>query len=138
MPIQKKTFNEVNDLIGYLVPRKYTEAIVFLGAGGELGEWVEGITKILTEEEIMTPCEEWYHMTTTGGRHDLVMPLPMEGVNLGRLAIWKLKFGDCSWWSDYRGHYWRQHEAAQPKEAEEVETDTDEIDEHEESLYEDT
>jgi hypothetical protein len=126
--VQKKTFEEVDKLVGDPKTKKHNEAIVFIGTGGDLNEWVDGITGMLTDESIMTPGDEWYHMTTTGGRHELVMPLPAEGVDLGKMAVWKFKFGDCSWWSDYRVNYYGQHGAERPVEA----NDQDEIDEYEE------
>lgn len=110
-----------------------------MGCGGSPSDWTEGITKLLKEENIMTPLDEWYMMTTTGGRKELVMPLPPVGVNLGKLAIWKLKFGDCSWWSDYRVNYYAQHGAERPAEAVDMveANDMDEIDEYEEEIWED-
>ena len=41
------------------------------------------------------------------GRIDLVMEFP-EVIDVGRLAIWRLKFGDCGWWSDYINNYEHQ------------------------------
>jgi hypothetical protein len=132
--VQKKTFDEVGKLVGDPTTKKHNEAIVFMGAGGEIQEWIDGISKILKEEEIMTPGEDWYVMTTTDGRIELVMPLPAEKVNLGKLAIWKIKFGDGSWWSDYRVNYWGQHGVAEPAEAR---NDKDEIDEYEDEVWSD-
>ena len=53
------------------------EGIVCLGAGGELQEWITGITKTLNDEQILsnvTPENAWtniYKLTTSGGRIDL-------------------------------------------------------------------
>jgi len=82
------------------------EAIVFMGCGGDLYEWIQGITK--QTKDMVDPVKQWYSIKTTGGRIDLVMPLPIN-VDLGRLAVWKIGFGDCSWWSDYKINYKNQH-----------------------------
>lgn len=105
MSVETKTFAEVEELVG--PNTRWSEAAVFMGAGGDIQQWVDGITGEL--EGIMTPGDEWFLITTTGGRKDLVMPLPSEGVDLGRMAVWKVGFGDCSWWSDYRVNYAKQH-----------------------------
>ena len=105
---------EVKD-ISFLQLKQNTkdkEGIVCLGAGGDPQEWIDGVTKILNEEKIATgaPEELWnnvYKLTTTGGRTDLVFVSDNFSTifNVGRMAIWRLKFGDCSWISDYLVNY---------------------------------
>jgi hypothetical protein len=88
------------------------EGIVCLGCGGGPTEWVNGVTKVLNDEAIATgtPEELWdnvYILETTGGRIDLafVSNNCLEKFNVGKMAMWRLKFGDCSWISDYRDNF---------------------------------
>lgn len=100
--ITKTNFYDVWNLLG-----ENTEALVFLGCGGPLTEWTKGISEQL--DGIVPTVLEWYKIKTTGGRIDLVMLLPKKDVDIGKLAIWRIKFGDCSWWSDYVTNYCNQH-----------------------------
>jgi len=105
MSIKKTTFTEFAES-----KLAEADALVFLGCGGDLKKWVSGISGILTEENIMKPDSEWFVLKTTGGRTDLVCPLN-DTVNLAKLAMWRLRFGDCSWWSDYAVNYADHHAA---------------------------
>ena len=87
------------------------EALVFLGCGGDLAEWTDGLTAEL--DGIVPPVADWFSLTTTGGRVDLVLPLPAE-TDIGRLAIKRLQIGDCSWWSDYRKNCAKHHQKPKP------------------------
>jgi len=87
------------------------EGIVLLGCGGNLNEWVDGVNKLLMEKKIIQEnFNEIYLTVSTGGRQDITM-LFHEGQKTdgGRMAIWRLQYGDCSWLSDfivnYRKHY---------------------------------
>jgi hypothetical protein len=87
------------------------EGIVCLGAGGDPKEWIEGVSKVLNDEQIVTgqPDQIWtniYKLQTTGGRTDLAFVFkPEANFNIGKMAIWRIKFGDCSWISDYLDNY---------------------------------
>lgn len=53
-------------------------------------------------------------LITTGGRKDLVFPFSAaywaeDGSQSGRLACWRINFGDCSWISDYKVNYAAHH-----------------------------
>lgn len=91
------------------------EGIVLLGAGGDLKEWIGGVTDQLKEEGIVegTLSELWskiYVMTTVDGRTDLAMVFnPTGKFDMGKMAMWRLRFGDCSWISDYLTNYKSQH-----------------------------
>ena len=94
------------------------EGLVLLGAGGDLQEWVDGVTGMLNEQgiangEVFTQPTV---LTTSGGRTDLAL-LFAEGADLdiGRLAMWRLSFGDASWISDYVVNYEDQHVAMRSK-----------------------
>ena len=92
------------------------EGLVFLGTQGP-GEWINGIFGLLKEVRIVP--EELKHkdvfsrintLTTTGGRTDLVFIFKKNApIDLDKLAIWRLQFGDCSWLSDYMVNYKSQH-----------------------------
>lgn len=84
------------------------EGLVFYGCGGDLKNWVNGIGEVLLEEDLVKEMpEDWQTFETSDGRIDLVMEFP-EVIDVGRLAIWRLKFGDCGWWSDYINNYEHQ------------------------------
>lgn len=105
--IQYKNFQELNK----------NEGLVFLGAGGNIQEWITGVTNSLFEAGIIKDAipenifSDFIVLTTTGGRTDLVMVFAQNGakIEIGKLALWRLKFGDCSWISDYRVNYANQH-----------------------------
>lgn len=92
------------------------EGLVFLGVGGDLQEWVDGIPLILNKENIIpskTPENTFsgvYTFKTTGGRTDLAFVFK-EGadIKIGILAVWRLMYGGCSWISDYIVNYADQH-----------------------------
>lgn len=93
-----------------------SEGLVLLGAGGDPREWINGVFGIWQEEGLTTaqsPEEVFsdaYMLKTTGGRTDLVLPFS-NGAKLamGKLAMWRLRFGDASWISDYKDNYAGQH-----------------------------
>lgn len=99
-----------------IVERSHSEGIVLLGAGGDPTEWINGVSEMLFDEEVSTtkaPNELFrgaYLLKTSGGRRDIALvfnkPLPAQ---LGRFAMWRLKFGSCSWISDYLVNYEDQH-----------------------------
>jgi hypothetical protein len=108
--ISEVNFNDFNQVA------TNQEGIVLLGTGGDLQEWTKGVCDILLKEEITktnNPNElfsEFYKLTTTGGRTDLAMIFnSFDNFEMGKMAIWKLAFGDCSWISDYIVNYAEQH-----------------------------
>jgi hypothetical protein len=73
---------------------KAKEGIVLMGAGGDLNEWVKGVIVL----------------KTSGGRTDLLLVIPDSStLQIGKLAMWRLRFGDASWLSDYKFNYADQH-----------------------------
>ena len=83
-----------------------TEGLILQGCGGNLREWVDGINEMLTEEGILRNGSKFSDCSTF--EHDGLTCLlfPFEGVNvdIGRLAIWRLKTHDSfggTWLSDY-------------------------------------
>jgi hypothetical protein len=83
-----------------------TEGLILQGCGGDLQEWVDGINEMLTGEGILRDGSKLSDCSTF--EHDGLTCLlfPFEGVNvdMGRLAIWRLKTHDAfggTWLSDY-------------------------------------
>ena len=109
LPIKKVDFQELAHI------SRENEGLVLLGAGGDLNEWVDGITDMLHEQEIAVssnPSQVWdgaYVTETTGGRTDLVLMFGTDTLKIGKLAMWRLAFGDASWLSDYVVNYRDQH-----------------------------
>ena len=82
-----------------------------LGAGGDLDEWMEGLQEIF-EEQGIGKVKQWYHTTgkvlndkwnLRGGnrfKNDLsILMFDYEGMDVGKLAIFKLRAGD-RWFTD--------------------------------------
>jgi len=94
------------------------EGIVFLGAGGDLKEWVRGVTSELKNQGIVSDMswfDDVYTVTSSGGRTDLVFTFNRKHkINIGKLALWRLEWGDASWVSDYLVNYAGQHGAEPP------------------------
>jgi hypothetical protein len=87
---------------------KGTEGLVFLGCGGDLDEWTNGI-KLMLPADCQGIFGEFSLLVSSGGRHDLVLPfLEGKGTPMSLIA-WRLRFGDCSWISDYRVNYRDHH-----------------------------
>jgi hypothetical protein len=92
------------------------EGLVLLGVGGDHQEWIIGIANTLQENEIVqtTDPEEIFTdaivLKTSGGRTDLVLLFNTDcETDMGKMAMWRLRFGDCSWVSDYKDNYSDQH-----------------------------
>lgn len=97
------------------ITRNGEDGIVLLGVS-EPEEWIKGVTGLLHDEGIIPdkdPKKVWNEfllLTTTGGRHDLVMTFKKDvKYNMGKMAMWRIRFGDCSWVSDYVVNYKDQH-----------------------------
>ncbi len=88
-----------------------TSAYTVTGAGGDLKEWVNGLTELLKENKIGTPKE---FMTFTGKQMNDVFGLvgtkrykvrltflafPLDGLDVGKLAMFKLRMND-HWFDD--------------------------------------
>lgn len=83
-----------------------TEGLIIQGCGGDLQEWLDGINGMLTEEGILRDGSKFEKCSSF--EHDGLTCLlfPFEGVNvdIGRLAIWRLKTHEAfggTWLSDY-------------------------------------
>lgn len=81
-----------------------------LGAGGDLQEWQDGYEKLLEDNGIGKPTE-WFQTTGAeinafAGENDNPFPddltcllFPLDGLNVGKLAMFKLSMGD-RWFDD--------------------------------------
>jgi len=91
------------------------EGIVLLGTGAPLQGWIDGVVEEWQKEGYTTsPAEDLfsavYKLTTSGGRTDLALVFARKtDLDFGKLAMWRLRFGDCSWISDYLDNYASQH-----------------------------
>jgi hypothetical protein len=106
--IQEKHFSDIDPNIF---------GIVILGAGGELQDWVDGITKELLKAKIIEPLKgdllfsDAYKVSGNirgkEGRTDIVLIFNPEIVlEMGKLAIWRLGWsGTISWIDDFKDNY---------------------------------
>ena len=86
-----------------------------VGAGGDPTQWIHGVLGMWKEQGISTSAtpeevlESALLLKSTGGRRDIALVLKAGTVNMLRLAMWRLRFGNCSWLSDfvdnYKSHY---------------------------------
>ena len=107
--IRDSTFNEIC--------RAETEGLVLLGAGGDPTQWIHGVLGMWKEQGISTSAtpeevlESALLLKSTGGRRDIALVLKAGTVNMPRMAMWRLRFGDCSWLSDFAENYKSHYES---------------------------
>jgi hypothetical protein len=91
----------------------YREGLVFLGCGGDLNEWYHGVVEEILEKEGLATRDDFqrpFFLTTRRGRIDLVLPFAIDGkCDIGKLSMWRLRFGSCSWISDYVVNFKKNH-----------------------------
>lgn len=103
MTIKKITLSEVAKMKG-------SEGLVLQGCGGDLREWVDGINKILVDEEIMKLERKFTDAFTFIYKDITCLLFSFENVELdvSKLAIWRLAtrevFGSM-WLSDFIDNY---------------------------------
>lgn len=124
--VNKKTFEEVLKKV-----QNGSEGLVLYGTGGDVREWIDGVTGILFDEGIAKFSEpekvfaEFNTLKTLGGRTDTVMWFSNKpNLNVGKLALWRLRFGDASWASDYVDN--RRRDFGYPEDDEMIFDDDDE------------
>lgn len=83
-----------------------TEGLILQGCGGDLQEWVDGVNEILAEEGILRNGSKFKECSTFehGSLTCLLFPFKDVDIDVGRLAIWRLKTHDAfggTWLSDY-------------------------------------
>lgn len=118
MKIKDGNFSDVLEK----VRNENEEGIVLLGAGGDLQEWIKGITDVLKKEGIVSKTDSsedlWDSPTklvSTGGRTDLVLYFKGK-FDMGKMAMWRLRMGDCSWVSDFVVNYAKHYGYANQEE----------------------
>lgn len=85
---------------------KGRDGLILQGCGGDLREWVDGINDMLTEQGILLNGSRFENVSSFqhGELTNLLFPLDGAEVNVGRLAMWRLRthgqFGG-TWLSDY-------------------------------------
>lgn len=106
MKVTKKSFAEIDC---------NKEGLVLLGCSN-YDSWIEGVSGLMKDEKITETSnpdllwEEAYVVTTTDNRNDIVLVFSDSAkFSMGRMAMWRLRFGDCSWISDYVVNYSNQH-----------------------------
>lgn len=91
---------------------KDKEGLVFLGASEPM-EWVVGIRELLKKELDIQDAifeDKHYFLKTSGGRQDVVFMFgPKAGPHIPKLCLWRIRFGDASWLSDYVVNYAHHH-----------------------------
>ena len=113
MNVQVEDFQTFKDYVN----TQGQDGIVLMGCGGDPNEWAGGVADLLHKEEIVTsadPTEVWneaFLLTTTGGRTDIALTFnPNMKFNYNKMALWRLRMGDCSWIMDYVVNYTDQHQ----------------------------
>ena len=83
-----------------------SEGLILQGCGGDLQEWQDGINEMLTDEGILRNGSKF--KVCSAFEHDgltcLLFPFKDVEVDMGGLAIWRLKTHDVfggTWLSDY-------------------------------------
>lgn len=84
------------------------EGLILQGCGGDPKEWVDGINDLFTKENILLNGSRFQADNVATFHHDgltnLYFPFEGVGLNIGRLAMWRLQthseFGG-TWLSDY-------------------------------------
>ena len=95
--------------------------MIVLGAGGNLQDWIQGIANTLQDEKIVTDAQTFLSASVISGNiagHDgrtdlLLMFNPDSKPDVGKLAMWRLRFGDVSWVEDFRVNYAKDYQAEQ-------------------------
>lgn len=94
------------------------EGLVMLGCGGDLNDWVDGVSEELHSAGVTNtndPRILWgniYKITTKDQRIDLIFMFNKdlkEKFNVSKLAIWRINWGGASWLSDYLRNFASDH-----------------------------
>lgn len=113
------------------------EGIVLTGCGGDLDQWRHGVSGQLVEDDIVSVdgvhqfdddggaifefgdlfSEAFFTVTVkeadkpdSGGRTDLVMVFSEHTkLDMGKMAMWRIRYGECSWVSDFKVNYANQY-----------------------------
>lgn len=97
-------------------------AIVVTGAGGDLNDWVKGLSEDLINNNLINEEDkskdiftEAYKITGNvkgeDGRIDLLLIFNSNiKINIGRLAMWRLRRSSIKWHDDFLDNYRHDYE----------------------------
>ena len=90
----------IDDVINLYEKKDY---LVIQGCGGDLKEWVTGISEMLIENEVATKDFKFNKVYTFKNDGLINLIFPLDNLNIGKLAILRLKMRDfgAMWLSDY-------------------------------------
>lgn len=82
------------------------EYLVLQGCGGDLNEWVDGMTKLLKENNIVPKSFKFkeVYLFENNELSNMAFPLNSEDIDIGKLAMFRLKIREAfgaMWLSDY-------------------------------------
>lgn len=111
MEITSKTFKE------FVADQPNGFGMVVVGAGAPFNEWVDGISGMLKDEEITEKANCFSSAYTLSdnvlgseGRTDLVLMFdPENKPNIGKLAMWRIRFGSVMWTDDFIDNYRKEY-----------------------------
>lgn len=90
--------------------------LVLLGAGEPHEEWSSGLADLLVDEcdAVQPVFSEAFALSGNvrgpKGRTDLVLVVsPESKVNVGKLAMFRIRFGDASWLDDFAVNYGKDY-----------------------------
>lgn len=121
LKVSKKSFEYLKS-----INEKGNGGLVFLGAGGEAQEWINGVTEYFIKEKVLpkgTLPTDWIgeaffltgNVAGEDGRTDLVFTFAEEAkISIGRLAIVRLQMGGCSWIEDFVVNYCEDYGESRP------------------------
>lgn len=80
--------------------------LVLQGCGGDLNEWVDGITKLLIENDIIPKSFKFrkVYLFENNDLSNMAFPLDSKDIDIGKLAMFRLKIREsfgAMWLSDY-------------------------------------
>lgn len=80
--------------------------LVLQGCGGDLNEWVDGITKLLIENDIISKSFKFrkVYLFENNNLTNMAFPLDSKDIAIGKLAMFRLKIREsfgAMWLSDY-------------------------------------
>ena len=107
--IQETVVQDI-DFDALLKDHKNDEGLVIFGAGGDLQKWIDGIVEMWQGEDIFkgTPDEAFTHAYKIQKNDSTSLVLifnPAAKFTMGKMAMWRLRFGNASWLSDYFVNY---------------------------------
>lgn len=82
------------------------EHLILQGCGGDLNEWVDGITKLLKENDIVPKSFKFkeVYLFENNDLSNMAFPLDSKDIDMEKLAVFRLKIRDtfgAMWLSDY-------------------------------------